>query len=202
MQCRRSVRLCRFAAAQGHVRGQTNLGDMFRDGQGVEQDYAEAVRLYKLAAAQGDAKAQTSLGYMFWRGDGTAKDWAEAVRLLRLAAAQGYARAQCSLALWLTSIGSNLASDPAEGVTWMRVAALNVMATAQLYLGYIAENGRGVEVDKSEAIRWFSLATAQGHVEGAAGLKRLREVAMLGLGLRVLGSGRCTNVVGWVQGWV
>ena len=60
----------------------------------------------------------------------------------------------------------------------MRIAASNGMATAQLYLGYIAENGyRGVEVDKSEAIRWFSLANAQGHVEGAAGLKRLREVA-------------------------
>ena len=174
MQCRRSVRLCRFAAAQGHVRGQTNLGDMFRDGQGVEQDYAEAVRLYHLAAAQGDAEAQTSLGYMFWRGDGTAKDRAEAVRLLRLAAAQGNARAQCSLALWLTSICSNLASDPAEGETWMRIAASNGMARAQLYLGYIAENGRGAEVDKSEAIRWFSLAAAQGHVEGAAGLKRLQ----------------------------
>ena len=71
MQCRRSVRLCLLAAAHGHVRAQTNLGDMFRDGQGVEQDYAEAVRLYHLAAAQGDAEAQTSLGSMFWRGDGT-----------------------------------------------------------------------------------------------------------------------------------
>ena len=174
MQCRRSVRLCLLAAAQGHIRAQTNLGDMFRDGQGVEQDYAEAVRLYHLAAAQGDAEAQTSLGFMCWRGDGTAKDYAEAVRLLRLAAAQGHARAQCSVATWLTSMCPNLARDPAEGESWMRIAATNGMARAQLYLGYILENGRGVEVNAAEAIRWFSLAAAQGDAEGAAGLKRLQ----------------------------
>ena len=82
----------------------------------------------------------------------------------------------------------------------MRMAAENGIARAQVCLGYVAENGRGVEVDKAEAIRWFSLAAAQGHVEGVAGLKRIG--SGFGLGFRVLGSGRCTNFMGRVHGWV
>jgi TPR repeat protein len=55
----------------------------------------------------------------------------------------------------------------------MLMAATNGIARAQVYLGYVAENGRGVPQDIAVAIRWFSLAAAQGHVEGVAGLKRL-----------------------------
>jgi TPR repeat protein len=141
---------------------------MFRDGQGVEQNYAEAVRLYKLAAAQGDAIGQANLGYMFLQGSGTAKNYAEAVRLLRLAAAQGHARAQCSLGIWLRSVCAELARDPAESQSWTRIAATNGIVMAQLFMGYTFER-----VDKTEAIRWFSFAAAQGDSEGAAALKRL-----------------------------
>jgi TPR repeat protein len=142
---------------------------MFRDGQYVEQNYAEAVRFYRLAAEQGDAEGQANLGYMFFQGTGTAKDYAEAVRLLRLAEAQGHTSAQCSLGIWLKSICPNLARDPAEGVSWMRIAATNGNARAQLVMGYTSE-----PVDREEAIRWFSLAAAQGCTEGADGLRRCR----------------------------
>jgi len=130
-----------------------------------------SVRLCLLAAAQGDAEAQASLGFMFWRGEGIAKDQAEAVRFLRLAAAQGHARAQCSLGIWL-SVCPSLGRDPAEADSWMLKAASNGVARAQVYLGYVAE--RGVPQDRAEAIRWFSLAAAQGCTEGADGLRRCR----------------------------
>ena len=170
MQCRRSVRLCLLSAAQGHVRALTNLGNMFRDGQGVEQNYAEAVRLYKLAAAQGDAIGQANLGYMFFQGSGTAKNYAEAVRLLRLAAAQGHARAQFSLSMWLSSICKHLAQDSTEAVQLLGLAAANGLEKAQLSLGYHFES----RMNTAEAVTWFSLASAQGSSEGAAVLERLR----------------------------
>ena len=69
---------------------------MFSNGDGVEQDYAEAVRLYRLAAAQGHADAQGNLGHMFQHGR-VAKNRAEAIRWFRLAAAQGYAQAKARL---------------------------------------------------------------------------------------------------------
>ena len=70
---------------------------MFSNGDGVEQDYAEAVRLHRLAAAQGHADAQGNLGLMFQHGRGVAKNRAEAIRWYRLAAAQGDAVAAATL---------------------------------------------------------------------------------------------------------
>jgi hypothetical protein len=51
----------------------------------------------------------------------------------------------------------------------MRIAATNGNARAQLIMGYTSE-----PVDRTEAIRWFSLAAAQGDIEGADGLRRLQ----------------------------
>ncbi len=51
----------RMAAEQGDSDCQTILGNMYREGEGVKQDYAEAAKWYQLAAAQGDKEAQESL---------------------------------------------------------------------------------------------------------------------------------------------
>ena len=40
-------------AEQGYASAQYNLGQMYRNGQGVPQDDAEAVKWYRLAAEQG-----------------------------------------------------------------------------------------------------------------------------------------------------
>jgi TPR repeat protein len=45
-------------AEAGDVDAQYNLGQMYRRGQGVPQDYAETVKWYRLAAEQGNADAQ------------------------------------------------------------------------------------------------------------------------------------------------
>jgi hypothetical protein len=41
-------------------------------------------------------------------------------------------------------------------------------------LGDLFECGRGVAQDRAEAIRWYRLAAAQGHVGATAALRRLR----------------------------
>jgi uncharacterized protein len=57
-------------AEQGHAAAQYNLGQMYRNGNGVAQDYAEAVRWYRLAAEQGYANAQNNIGVMYDNGNG------------------------------------------------------------------------------------------------------------------------------------
>jgi len=69
----------RSAAEQGHAGAQFNIGDMYRQGQGVK-DLTEAVRRYRKAASQGNANAQVSIGLMYVEGLGVKKDSAEAVR--------------------------------------------------------------------------------------------------------------------------
>jgi TPR repeat protein len=42
------------------LRGRTLEGHLYREGNGVSQDYKEAVRWYRLAAEQGDASKLTT----------------------------------------------------------------------------------------------------------------------------------------------
>ncbi len=93
----RALRLWRPLAEQGNPRAQNNLGEMYRNGHGVPQDYVEAMRWYRKAADRGHAFAQANLGAMYANGDGVPQDYAEAARWFRKAADQGHATAQYNL---------------------------------------------------------------------------------------------------------
>jgi TPR repeat protein len=82
-----SVDSLKKRAAQGDAEAQNNLGVMYRKGQGVPQDYAEAAKWYRQPAAQGDAKAQLNLGIMYAKGRGVAHDDVQAYTWFDLAAA-------------------------------------------------------------------------------------------------------------------
>ena len=56
-----SVEELRVKAEQGDATAQSNLGDFYRKGKGVQQDFAEAVKWYRKAAEQNDATAQCNL---------------------------------------------------------------------------------------------------------------------------------------------
>ena len=57
-----------LAADQGYANAQYNLGCMYRDGRGVDNDDKRAVELYTLAAEQNGAGAQFNLGAMYYNG--------------------------------------------------------------------------------------------------------------------------------------
>ena len=67
-------------AEQGGARAQTELGDRYENGRGLERDYAAAVSWFRRAAEQGYAAAQTELGYAYERGGGVRADRAAAER--------------------------------------------------------------------------------------------------------------------------
>ncbi len=77
-------------AEQGHANAQSNLGRMYRKGQGVPQDYAVAAKWYRRAAEQGYASAQTNLGLMYSNGQGVPHDYVQAHMWFNLAASQWY----------------------------------------------------------------------------------------------------------------
>ena len=78
----------RARAEQGDAVAQNNLGNMYRNGNGVPQDAAEAVRLYRLAAEQGDASAMTNLGAMYSQGRGVVQDYVQSHMWRNLAASR------------------------------------------------------------------------------------------------------------------
>ena len=154
----------RLAAEQGEAEAQLLLGDCYKTGAGVPQDYKEAVKWYRLAAEQENSSAQNNLGYSYHYGEGVPQDYVEAVKWYRLAADQGYAEAQNNLGVCYEN-GEGVPQDYAEAVRWFRLAAEQGILNAQTQLGYYYHGGLGVSQDYAEAVKWVSLAADQGYAE-------------------------------------
>ena len=118
-------------ALDGDASAQISLGESYRLGLGVDQNYAEARRFYKLAAAQGAPQAQFALAEMNRFGEGSAPDYAEAVRLYKLAAAQGLPEAQFGLGvMYDNGQGSRgITRKPCAGTNSLRKKAWRMPST-------------------------------------------------------------------------
>ena len=62
------------------------LGELYAEGQGVPQDYAEALKWYRTASDQGDIWAQLAVGRFYESGYGVQQDYVEAYFWCSLAA--------------------------------------------------------------------------------------------------------------------
>ena len=63
---------------QGNKNAQTNLGYLYENGYGVEQDYGQAAYWYQLSANEGNKYAQNNLGYLYENGYGVEQDYEQA----------------------------------------------------------------------------------------------------------------------------
>jgi TPR repeat protein len=150
------------AADRGYAAGQALLGAMYGNGQGVQQDYAQAVAWSRKAADQGLALAQTNLGIMYEKGQGVPQDYTQALAWYRKAADQGYATAQFGLGTMYQN-GEGMPQDYAQAVAWYRKAADQGYVAAQSNLGVMFERGEGVPQDYTQAVEWFRKAADRGN---------------------------------------
>ena len=86
-------------AEKGSAQAQFSLGFMYRDGDGVPKDEAEAVKWFRKAADQGLANAQLNLGFMYYSGNNVVKDENEAYKWFLLAGAQGNEQAKKNISI-------------------------------------------------------------------------------------------------------
>ena len=84
-----AVRWYKMAASQGLSDAQNNLGFMYMNGYGIQQDTEKALSLFKKAANQGNAKAQFTLGLMHKEGKGVPQDYIKAYMWFKLADTTG-----------------------------------------------------------------------------------------------------------------
>lgn len=84
----KAVQLFRPLAEKGNSAAQDNLGQMYQQGEGVDQDYQAAIQWYRLSAKRGNAVAQYHLGQMYERGLGIEQSYVRAHMWYTLAAAQ------------------------------------------------------------------------------------------------------------------
>ena len=63
-----------LAADEGHIEAKFQFGVMYRDGEGVPQEYARAFTCFKEAANQGHVESMIELSYIYRLGIGMPKN--------------------------------------------------------------------------------------------------------------------------------
>src|SRR5262249_44552554 len=114
------------------------------------------------------------LGTCYANGDGVPQDLTEAATWLRRAAEQGVAEAQYHLGFMYDQLGQ-IEKNPRnesnfEAVEGYWKAAHQDHPRAQLNLGLMFRDGRGVSADAAQAVSWLRKAAGENLVQAQAAL--------------------------------
>jgi len=164
----------RQAAGQGDAEAEINLGNTYRDGDGVKKDDDEAAKWYRKAADHGIADAQFNLGLAYATGRGVAQDYKEAVKWYTKAAEQGNLSAQDSLGD-ACMLGAGVDQDKKQAVSWYQKAAEQGYPDAEYKLGEAYHKGAGIQRDDKEAITWYRKAAERGSAPASARLMEIEQ---------------------------
>jgi len=171
----------RQAASRGDVYSQFKLGQMYFEGDGVQQDDAEAVQWFLKAAQQEHAEAQYILATMYEKGTGVDRNEKEAFRWFTRAAYQGHVRALVILesGKWGAYIqkkpikGETVPEQPQEEPIHQDHSVKTDLeqeyiakgeqgdVDAQYNLGIMYYHGEGAPKNHEDALHWFHLAAEQ-----------------------------------------
>lgn len=116
-----AIPLLRRAALKGAAPAQYDLGKLYEQGRGVDQDMIEARNLIAKAAAAGHVGAMYDLALFMAEGEGGPLDEAGAVEWFSKAADHGFLDAQYNLGvMYAEGIGTQ--QDLAEALYWFELA--------------------------------------------------------------------------------
>ncbi len=144
------------AAQAGLPDAQNKLGDLYRDGELVKQNYSEAVKWYKKAAGQDNLQSCEALGNCYIEGTGVAKDASQGIYWLERAARGG----DTSVATMLGDMyaqGESVAQDYKKAIYWYTIGASD-SNTARNSLGELYRDGKGTAKNYKKAVYWFRCA--------------------------------------------
>lgn len=107
------------AAQDGDAWAQTQLGVFYEQGDGVQQDYAQAAYWYQKAATNPicDPQAMKNLGQLYENGAGVKEDWVAAAQWYQQGAQLGNPQAEDSLAK-AYQFGIGVPQDRAMAIQW------------------------------------------------------------------------------------
>ena len=101
---------------------QVNIGNLYRAGHGVEQDYSEAIFWYNKALKQGHPKAYYAMGVMYDNGWGVKKDHEKAAKLWDYSAQRGHVQSLYNLGI-LFYYGKGVPEDREKAYLAIKAAA-------------------------------------------------------------------------------
>ena len=113
----------------------------------------EAARWYRISAGKGHAEGQYNLGWMYAEGRGVEKNEEQAAKWFREASGI----AECEKGDECLESG-----EEEEAARWYRISAERGHAEGQYNLGWMCEEGRGLEQNQPAAREWYRKAAEQG----------------------------------------
>lgn len=152
-----AIRYYRDAAEKGNSYAQSNLGVMYAEGHGVPQDYTEARKWFDTAAHKLSEYATFNLGILYARGYGVEQDRYEAFELFNDTAIERDADDDYDRGYRLMVDYPN-GERTTEYVELFHSAADRGLTEAQLKLGVMYAEGKGVPQDMIQAYMWLDLA--------------------------------------------
>ncbi len=160
--CKQKLYHYKECAEKGNAEAMNNIGHMYEQGEGIEQDYEKAIDWYRKAAVKGYAIAMNNIGDMYRLGKGEEQNYEEAISWYKKAAEKGYVDAMNNMGD-MYEHGQGVVQDYKEAMNWYKRAAVKGDAEAMSNIGYMYEHGYGVEQDYEEAINWYKKAAVKGH---------------------------------------
>lgn len=153
------------AADQDDPEGHYNLAVTLARGALVRKDIPAMRKHLECAAEQNLPEALDMLGTAWCGGMGLGSDGLKAREYYRRAADLGHANAQYHLGLSLINgipgdEGEEEDRRQADGVAWVKQAALRQHGVAQYLLGLMYRGGEVVPKAEKEAFRWFRAAVS------------------------------------------
>lgn len=121
---RSQVKEWEASAEKGDALAKYNLAKMYRDGEGMPQNFTNAAVWFRKSAEEGYAKAEYQLALAYTDGLGVAKDVTEAAKWMEKASNQGYGNAQEKLGFVYWK-GEGVATNLVAAHKWLALAAAN-----------------------------------------------------------------------------
>lgn len=144
-------------AEQGDAKAQFMLGQMYREGKGVEQDDGEAMRWFRKSAQGGNASAGYWIGRYYEAGILVQRNGQEAVRWYKMAAEAGNVPSILRL-VDLYNSGEIVPPDPAEALRWTEAGARKGQMSLQLAAGIHYAGDAASPGQRAKAEMWLKLA--------------------------------------------
>jgi tetratricopeptide (TPR) repeat protein len=149
-----------------------NLGVLYANGQGVDQDYARARSLYQKACDGGLVSSCTGLGYLFSNGQGAPPDYAQA-RALFQRACDGGDMLGCHNLGALYQNGQGVARDYAHARALYQQACEKSFLSSCFSLGLLYQYGQGGARDTAQARASYKKACDGGFEQACLYLRNL-----------------------------
>lgn len=159
------------AAALGNPTAHLGVASFYRQGMGVEPDYARAFQAVRKGALLGSPQAQLLTGVYFREGWGVEQSYPEAMRWMRLAMQNGYRNAFVAYGDFYRK-GLGVPVDEAQALVFYRQAAVLGSSDAENLIGIAYMRGKGVEKDTAMGIEWLVRSSDAGNPFAAFQLGR------------------------------